>query len=635
VTTSLDHTEGRRAPRFPRLNRYLPKRPGIADSEKASAALLLLFTIAAIVWANSPWADSYVEFWESLVNVRVGDVSLELTFRDVINDGLMAFFFFTVGLEVKREFTIGELTDRSRALVPVVAAVAGLIVPAGIFLLINQNSENTHAWGVVISSDTAFLVGALAVVGPRFPARLRIFLLTLAIVDDVGALSVIAIFYTDDLAILPLIVALVLLVAVALARQLRVGRGPVYAVLAVATWISLYAAHVHPTLAGVAIALLIPVFPPKRVAVERALELAQVFRQSPNPGYARAATRGLRDSISINERLQAAYGPYTRYLILPLFALANAGVPLDGTTLTAAARSPLAWGIVAGLVIGKFVGIAGATAIVRRLHVGVLAPGLTMGRVAGGAALSGIGFTIALFIVDIALPDPRLRDEAKVGVLAASVVAFALGWAIFRIVDYLRPPVAIGGTLLRSVDPARDHIRGNPDAPLTLVEYGDFECPFCSRATGTIDEVRAHFKNELRYVWRHLPLERVHQHAREAAEASEAAALQGKFFEFMPVLFENQDELETDDLIEYATLIGLDIERFTADLRSASVINRVTDDILDAQVMDLHSTPTFFIGEKRHHGPYDSHSLIRALDASRADVTGARVPDAAARQPRA
>ncbi|MGO4689961.1 Na+/H+ antiporter NhaA [Glaciibacter sp. 2TAF33] len=621
MTTSPDRTEGRRAPRFPRLNRFLPRRSGIAESEKASAALLLAFTVAAVAWANSPLASGYVEFWDSLIRLRVADASIELTFRALVNDGLMAFFFFTVGLEVKREVTIGELTDRSRALVPVVAAVAGLLIPAGIFLLINQNTESAHAWGVVISTDTAFLVGALAVVGPRFPARLRIFLLTLAVVDDIGALTVIAVFYTDDLVVGPLLVALVLLVAVAFVRHLRAGRGPAYAVLAVAVWVSLYAAHVHPTLAGVAIALLVPVFPPKRVAVERALELTQVFRQSPSPVYARAATRGLRDSISINERLQTAYGPYTRFLVLPLFALANAGVPLDGPTLTAALASPLAWGIVAGLVIGKLVGITGATAIVRATRLGALAPGLTMGRIAGGAALSGIGFTIALFIADIALPDPQVRDEAKVGVLAASALAFVLGWAIFRLVDYLRPPVAIGATLLRPIDPVRDHIGGNPDAPLTLVEYGDFECPFCSRATGSIDEVRAYFGTELRYIWRHLPLERVHPHAREAAEASEAAALQGKFFEFMPVLFDNQDELGTDDVIEYAVLIGLDIERFTRDLRSANVINRVNDDVLDAQVMDLHSTPTFFIGQKRHIGPYDSPSLIRALAASRPDPT--------------
>ena len=194
VVSIPDVTEGRRPPRFPSLRRFLPSRTGIANSEKTAAALLLLFTVAAIVWANSPWADTYQEFWSATVDLRVGDVSFELTFRELVNDALMAFFFFTVGLEVKHEFAVGELTDRSRALVPVVAAVAGLLVPAGIFLLINSSGENAHAWGVVISTDTAFLVGALALVGPKFPARLRVFLLTLAVVDDIGALAAIAIF---------------------------------------------------------------------------------------------------------------------------------------------------------------------------------------------------------------------------------------------------------------------------------------------------------------------------------------------------------------------------------------------------------------------------------------------------------
>ena len=580
-----DVTEGRRPPRFPSLRRFLPSRTGIANSEKTAAALLLLFTVAAIVWANSPWADTYQEFWSATVDLRVGDVSFELTFRELVNDALMAFFFFTVGLEVKHEFAVGELTDRSRALVPVVAAVAGLLVPAGIFLLINSSGENAHAWGVVISTDTAFLVGALALVGPKFPARLRVFLLTLAVVDDIGALAAIAIFYTDNLQLMPLIVALCLLVLIALVRYLPVASGPAYTILAVALWFALYAAHIHPTLAGVAVALLIPAFPPRRSAVERSLELAQAFRQSPNPYYAQAATRSLRDSLSINDRLQAAYAPYITFLVLPIFALANAGVRLDESTLSAALTSPLSWGIVAGLVLGKFIGITGATLGLRALGLGQLAPGLNLGRIAGGAALSGIGFTIALFIVEIAIPDPALQDEARVGVLTASVIALLLGWAIFRISDRVSPPMAIGGTLARPVDPARDHIRGNPDAPLTLVEYGDFECPFCSRATGTIDEVRAYFGSELRYVWRHLPLDRVHPHAIESAQASEAAALQGKFFEFSPVLFANQDHLEFDDLMTYAAETGLDVERFVDDLRSGRVVNRVQDDMLDAEVM--------------------------------------------------
>lgn len=586
-------------------------------NDRTAAMLLLLFTVIAIAWANSPWGATYDEFWETEVEIAVGQFSAHLTLHSLVNDGLMAFFFFIVGLEVKREFTIGELTDRSRAAVPVIAAVAGLALPAVIFLLLNANTGQADAWGVVISTDTAFLLGALAIIGPKFPARLRTFLLTLAVVDDIGALVVIALFYNEGLQALPLAIVAVLLVALALVRFLRVGRGPAYTVLGFALWLAVAAAGVHPTLAGVAVALLIPVYPPKRLEVERAAELTRAFRESPNTAYARAATRSLRESISINERLQSAWSPYIDFIVLPLFALANAGVRLDPTTLAAAFSSPLTWGIVAGLVIGKFVGITGATAIVRMLRLGRLAPGLTMPRIAGGAALSGIGFTIALFIVGLAIEDPETQDLARVGVLAASVIAFGLGWVILRVGDRLRPPIPVGAKLVRPFDPERDHFRGRVDAPYQIVEYGDFECPFCSRATGSIDAVIEHFGDDVRWVWRHLPLETVHMHAKEAAQAYEAAALQGRFIDMARILFANQDRLTTDDLCDYARELGLDMDRFAEDLRSPAVVRRVEDDQLDAELMDLHSTPTFFIGERRHKGPYDSATLIKALEAGR------------------
>ncbi|MCV7320541.1 Na+/H+ antiporter NhaA [Mycolicibacterium confluentis] len=586
------------------------------SGENTAAAMLLVFTVLAIVWANSPWADTYTTFWNTEIGVSFGSLHAEMSVKHFVNDALMAFFFFVVGLEVTSQFTIGELTDRARAVVPVLAAVAGLIVPAVVFLLFNSG-EDARAWGVVISTDTAFLVGALAIIGPKHPARLRTFLLTLAVVDDVGALLVIALFYSEELRIWPLVVAGLVLVAIALVRLLPAWRGPAYCALAFLLWSALLLGGVHPTLAGVGVALLIPVFRPQRQRVEEAVDVIRSFRQSPNSEYARNAARTLRESISINERLQTGFGPYVSFVVLPLFALANAGVRLDQATISAAMGSSLTWGIIAGLVVGKLIGITGATALVRALGIGQLAPGLTLRRVAGGAALSGIGFTISLFIIDLAITDPVKQDEARVGVLVASAAAFLLGWTILRVTDRMSPPEAVGAKLVRPVDPDRDHIRGNPDAPLVLVEYGDFECPFCSRATGSIDEVRAHFGDQLLYVWRHLPLADPHPRAMDAALASEAAALQGKFFEMSRTLFRFQDYLEWEHLYRYADSVGCDIRTFDEDLRSPRVRHPVEDDAQDAEVMDLNSVPTFFVNGRRHQGPWDAASLIRALEAGR------------------
>lgn len=320
MTTTDGPRSGRRAP-----SRFGRDPTAARSGENTAAALLLAFTIIAILWANSPWAQSYSDVLGTEVGLRLGEFHAEMTVKHLVNDGLMTFFFFIVGLEVKSQFTIGELTDRARAAVPVVAALAGLMVPALVFLALNPSGDDARAWGVVISTDTAFLVGALAIVGPRCPARLRTFLLTLAVVDDVGALLAIAVFYSDQVSLVPLLVAVALIGGLAAVRLLPTAQGPAYAVLAVALWIALSMGGVHPTLAGVVVALLIPVFTPERQRVEEAVEVIRAFRQSPNSEYARAATRSLRDSISINERLQTGFGSYVSFFVLPLFALANAG----------------------------------------------------------------------------------------------------------------------------------------------------------------------------------------------------------------------------------------------------------------------------------------------------------------------
>lgn len=393
-------------------------------------------------------------------------------------------------------------------------------------------------------------------------------------------------------------------------------RGLVYGTLAVIVWLAFLASGVHPTLAGVVIALLVPVYRPDRREVEHALELARTFRQSPNSEYARAAANSLRESISSNERLQASTAPYIAYVVLPLFALANAGVQLNAEILSAAAASSVTWGIIVGLVVGKMLGVLGSTSIMRLLRVGEFGPGLTLDRVAGGGALCGIGFTISLFIVDLVIDDEAVQNEARVGVLTASVIAFLLATLIFRISDRGHPTQEVGRTLQRPVDPARDHIFGAPDAPMTLIEYGDFQCSFCLKATGSVEEVHRELGDWLRYVWRHAPLTRYHPNALAAAEATEAAALQGTFFEFERSLFADQENQMPTHIIRRARDLGLDVEQFERDLRSAGVAARVRDDMLDAEAMDITAVPTFFVNGRRHTGPYDAQSLIRALEQS-------------------
>ncbi|SDC91403.1 Na+/H+ antiporter NhaA [Geodermatophilus telluris] len=613
------------------LGRLSPLRRALR-TEAGGAGLLLAATVLALVWANSPVGDGYAAFWHTEFAVRLGGTELALDLRHWVNDGLMVFFFFVVGLEIKRELVIGELTDRRRAAVPALAAVTGLVVPALVYVAFTLGEDAVSAWGVVISTDTAFLLGVLALVGPACPAQLRLFLLTLAIADDVGALTVIALFYTEDLRLTPLGLAVLGLALMVGLRYLAVWRGPAYLVLGLGVWVAMHESGVHPTLAGVVIALFTPAYAARRDEVADAARLVRAYQQSPNPGFARAARLSIDRSVSAGERLQQLWQPWTSFVIVPVFALANAGVPLTGEVLRAAASSPVTLGVVAGLVLGKLVGILAGTGLAVRLGLGRLAPGLTAAQLAGGAALSGIGFTISLFIVDLAFDeaDQQVADQARVGVLAASVLAALLGWALFRLADRRRPAGTGRPVLLDPpVDPARDHVRGPVDAPLTLVEYGDFECPFCGRATGAVEEVRERFGDRLRYVFRHVPLTDVHPHARLAAEAAEAAAAQGRFWELHDRLFAEQDRLAPGDLLEHAAAVGLDVVRFTRDLGSGRYARRVQEDVDSAEASGVEGTPTFFVGGRRHTGPYDADSLAAALLAG-AGGDGALPP-----QPRA
>jgi Na+/H+ antiporter NhaA len=593
-----------------------PLRRFIA-TEAGSAGLLLAATVVALVWANSPWSDSYVDLWSTEASVSVGERSITEDLRHWVNDGLMVFFFFVVGLEVRRELAMGELTDRRRARIPVVAAVAGIVIPAALFLALNPSGEAAQGWGVAISTDTAFVLGALALIGPACPTQLRVFLLTLAIVDDIAALLIIALFYSSDVSLVALAVAAGTVPVLLLIRRLPVWQGPAYFLVGLVLWVAMLESGVHPAIAGVVIALCVSAYEPRREEVERAAELARAFRQSPVPALARSTKLSVERAVSPNERLQELLHPWTSYLVVPLFALANAGIPLDGESLRAAFTSTLTWGIILGLVVGKLVGITLVTLWAVRLRIGTLPRGVGPGQLAGGAALAGIGFTVALFITDLAFDDPALRDEAKTGVLAASIAAALLGWLIFRGEEAWRRrhPAPSLFTLDPPVDPARDHLRGAPDAPLVLVEFGDFECPFCGRATGAVEEVRETLGDELLYVFRHLPLSDVHPHAELAAEAAEAAGRQGRFWEMHDRLYAHQDALGVTELLGHADALGLDVERFARDLESGECAAAVRDDVASAEASGAGGTPTFYIGGRRHTGAYDARTLIERLRA--------------------
>ncbi len=307
--------------------------------------------------------------------------------------------------------------------------------------------------------------------------------------------------------------------------------------------------------------------------------------------------------------------PLAGFVIVPLFALANAGVDLRGGAIGEALSSPLTWGVIAGLVVGKLLGIsAGALAAVRS-GLGRLPRGVGQGQVVGGAALSGIGFTVSLLIVELAFDDQTLKDQAKVGVLAAAILAVAASWLLFRAAAVFRGETSAGlpRRLDMPVDVYRDHIRGPLDAPLTLVEYGDFECPFCGRSTGMINELREELGNELRYVFRHLPLPDVHPHAELAAEASEAAASQNRFWQMHDLLYAHQGELDIEDLIGYAAQLDMDVDGFVAEIREGRNSARIREDAAAADASGAQSTPTFFIGDWRHTGPYDAVTLAAEL----------------------
>jgi Na+/H+ antiporter NhaA len=596
------------------------------STESAGAVALLGAAVAALAWANSPWSDSYESFWGTELSIRLGSESISLNLREWVSEGLMTFFFLVVGLEARREFDVGALRERRRINLILVAAVGGMAVPVLIYLAVNGGGAGAHGWGAAMSTDTAFALGVLALVAPR-ATRLRVRLLTLVVVDDLVALLVIATVYTDEVDAIALAVAAGLFCLLLLLRYAPVAwRAPAAGLLGVGVWVALYESGVDPLLSGLAIGLAVSAYPPARTDLERVTELTRSFREQPTPELARSAQLGVTTAISTNERLQYRLHPWTSFVIVPLFALSNIGIHVEGELLGDAVTSPITLGIVVGYVVGKPVGIVtGALLATRRWFTG-LRPTLSWPVIVGAGTVAGIPFTVSLLIAGIAF-DGRQLEEAKLGVLAAAILGALVSWAVFRVIARLpaevraRQQLRTADDLLdlsEEVDPERDHLRGPDSAPVTLVEYGDYECPYCGQAEVVVRELLDQFGDELRYVWRHLPLNDVHLNAQMAAEATEAAGAQGAFWPMHDKLLISQDELTARDLKRHAEELGLDVERFWEELRRRDYAERVAEDVTSADESGVAGTPSFFINGRRHQGAYDIATLSRAVRSARA-----------------
>jgi Na+/H+ antiporter NhaA len=408
-----------------------PSLRSFLATEAGGAVLLLVAAALALVWANVPGAG-YEAFWHTPTLLRVGTVSVELDLRHWVNDAAMSLFFLVVGLEISREVTVGELHSLRSVVVPALGAVGGLALPAVIYALFQSGGAAAAGWGIPMSTDTAFLVGVLALFGPRCPDQLRLFLLTLAIVDDIGAILVMAVFYTDSVRPAALGAAAALVVVLGVLRWAGVWQVAPYLLVGLALWGAVYASGVHPTLAGVLVGLLVPAARVEPEQGERLRFYGRAVIEHADAGRARLAVSAARATVPANDRLQAALHPVSAFAVIPLFGLANAGVALDGGTLRAALTSTVTLGVFTGLVVGNAVGISVLAGVALRTGLGSLPGRVRYGHLVGGAVLAGIGFTIALFITDLAFDDAALRRQATVGVLAGSFVAAVLGSLLLR-----------------------------------------------------------------------------------------------------------------------------------------------------------------------------------------------------------
>ncbi len=412
--------------------------------EAAGGIVLVVATLAALVWANSPWQAGYEALWATEVRIELGSYAFAEDLGHVVNDLLMAVFFFVVGMEIKRELVIGELRDRRAVGLPAMAALGGMIVPAGIYLAFNPTGVGRHGWGIPMATDIAFALGVVALLGRRVPPPVKILLLTLAIVDDIGAIAVIGAFYTDRVELPFVLAAIAISALVAVMHRARIVYSPLIAISGLALWLAVYESGIHATIAGVIMGLLTPARP-----VQSELEAEELVEVLDNDDdihadEVRATAALIRGSVSACDRLIEGLHPWTSYLIVPIFALANAGIVLSADSL--ASPSAVLGGVAVALVVGKLVGITLFAWIAVHVKLGRLPEGARWGHVVGVATLAGIGFTVSLFITGLAFDDPAVQDDAKVGILVASIVAAILGAAILAAVSRRDGPQAPGDT---------------------------------------------------------------------------------------------------------------------------------------------------------------------------------------------
>jgi Na+/H+ antiporter NhaA len=592
-------------------------------TESGSARVLVAAIVAALAWANLD-VGGYDRVWATPLGIRLGYMDLTRDLHTWVNSGLMVFFFLVVGLEARREFDLGELRDRRRFVLPATVGLAGMLIPVLIYLAVNGGGPAAQGWGVAMSTDTALALGVLALLGRGVPDEVRVFLLTVFVVDDLVALIVIAVVYSQDIAMAPLALAAVAFAAMLALRAFRVRRGAVYVPFGLVMWGALLASGVDPVVAGLAIGLFAVAYSPSRGDLEQASGLFRLFREQPTAELARTASVGLERVLSPNDRLQRIYHPWSSYVIVPLFGLANAGIVIDRPFLARALTSPVTWGVLAAYLLGKPIAVVGVSWLASTATNGRIRPTVGWAAVLGSGTIAGVGFTVSLLIANLAFDGDRLA-EAKAGVLAAALAASALTWAVFRAAALLPEPrrarALLGDAeqlvdLVPPVDQERDHARGPADASVTLVEYGDFQCPYCGLAEPVVRELLGDV--DLRFVWRHLPLSDVHPQAQLAAEAAEAAGAQDAFWAMHDLLLDHQDRLRITDLLGYAEQLGLDQERFHADLMEHRYADRVAQDVDAADSSGVSGTPTFFVNGKRHYGAYDIATLTAVIGTARA-----------------